>query len=152
MEYYREQGYKNRKQVKWFSRDRRVGASDKAAQGLAGCILRLQRKFALCMERCSESWGRKQKFIFLAAISITFMTMSIVAIVTPFNRKYTIEKPSVTVTTRKEQVEIMPRITEEEFRSVQEFKSKLDSVMIQNRPGLMDSISMVEELYHSNLK
>ncbi len=138
--------------MKWFRGDKQVKIADKAAQGVAGAILKLQRKFAVSMERYSSSWRRKQQIIFLAAVSIAFITMSITVLVTPFNRKYKIEKPAMIITSKKETVEIMPRITEEEFQRVQEYILKLDSVTIQQRPGLMDSLRMVKELYHSNLK
>jgi hypothetical protein len=48
------------------------------------------------------------------------------------------------------------RITEDEIKRVHAFKESLDSItkkkLLIQRPGLMDSLDMVEQLYYSQKK
>lgn len=135
--------------MKLFNRNTGEAFADKAAQGVAGGILKMQRGFSERMSKWSVSWKRKGQIIFLAVVSCVFVSLSVVAIVRPFTTSYTTERPAPIKVVRPAAVDASPRITDEEFQRIQQFKSRLDSAIIQQRPGLMDSIRMVEELYYS---
>ena len=125
---------------------------EKAAGKVAGGILRLQRSFASMMHKISASWNRKHKTIFLALVSILFIYFSIDAIRKPFQLKGNANKTGVMVTPKIIPVEDLPTVTAEEFRKIQELKKNLDSNIIRQRPGLMDSIALVEGLFYSQQK
>jgi len=125
---------------------------EKAAGKVAGGILKLQRSFASVMHKVSASWKKQHKVIFLALISILFLYFSIDAIRKPFQLKGNAKKTGVMVTPKMMPVEDMPTVTTEEFRKIQELKKTLDSNIIRQRPGLMDSIALVEGLFYSQQK
>jgi hypothetical protein len=138
--------------VKWFKRHNNNDVTDKAARGIAGGILKLQNAFASYSRRYSATWGKKQQLLFLAAVSVLFSVLSVVAIVSPFSKEEKVKKPVVIKLPATIATDVEPRITKEEFERIQQFKRSLDSNTIKGRPGLMDSIHMVEVLYYSNLK
>ena len=125
---------------------------EKAAGKVAGGILKLQRSFASVMHKISASWNRKHKTIFLALVSILFIYFSIDAIRKPFQLKGNSKKTGVMVTPKMIPVEDMSTVTTEEFRKLQELKNSIDSNIIRQRPGLMDSIALVEGLFYSQQK
>jgi len=135
--------------MKWFRHKSSAAMADKAAAGVAGSILKLQRRFAKFMESISGSWQRRQKIFFLAAVSLVFISFSIAAIISPFSGRR-MSMPAVIETPLNiSSGELTPRITEEEFQRIQRFKASLDSTTLKQRPELMDSLRMVEDLYYS---
>ena len=125
---------------------------EKAAGKVAGGILKMQRSFASGMHKVSASWKKQHKVIFLALVSILFMYFSIDAIRKPFQLEGNAKKTGVMVTPKMIPVEDMPTVTEDEFIQIQELKKNLDSNIIRQRPGLMDSIALVEGLFYSQQK
>lgn len=125
---------------------------EKAAGKVAGVILKLQRSFASVMHKVSASWKKQHQLIFLALVCIPFIYFSIEAIRKPFQLKGNEKKTGVMVTPKMIPVEDMPTVTKEEFRKIQELKKSLDSNIVRQRPGLMDSIALVEGLFYSQQK
>jgi len=135
--------------MKLFKRNKSDAIGDKAAHGIAGGILSIQRSFSENMRRWSGSWNRKGQVIFLVTVCGVFVTLSVLAIVQPFTKRATATRPAVIKVVHPVPAVFAPRITEEEFQRIQQFKAKLDSSIIKSRPGLMDSIRMVEDLYNT---
>jgi len=125
---------------------------EKAAGKVARVILKMQRSFASGMDRVSASWKKRHQVTFLTLVSILFIYFSIDAIRKPFQLKGNAKKTGVMVTPKMIPVEDMPTVTAEEFRKIQELKKSLDSNIIRQRPGLMDSIALVEGLFYSQQK
>ena len=132
--------------------------ADKAAARIANFILTIQKKFADVMGKKARLWKTKQKWIFLYLVCLVFGGLSAVAIVKPFNNKSQniLSKPAAIKTPRMLPTENSARITEDEIKSVHAFKASLDSIakkkLLEQRPGLMDSLEMVEQLYYSQKK
>ena len=142
--------------------------TDKAAGWVANGILKVQQKFANALEKISASWKTKQQWIFLYMVCLVFGGLSLVAIIKPFNKKSQniLSKPAAIKTPRmipdKNQNSVT--ITNDEIRQVHVFKHSLDSLskteegkikvknFLTHRPGLMDSLAMVEQLYYSQKK
>jgi hypothetical protein len=107
-------------------------------------------------------WKIKQQWIFLYMVCLIFGSLSVVAIIQPFNNKNTFEKPAAI-----HQPKLLPAqeekifITDNEITRVHAFKQKLDSLtktkegklkidaFFNQRPGLFDSLEKVEQLYYS---
>ena len=143
--------------------------SDKAAGLIAGGILKVQKKFANVLGQISASWKTKQQLIFLYLVCIVLGGLSVVAIIKPFNKNApnSLNKPSAIKTPRNiysNEDQHSVRITENEIRQVHVFKHTLDSLsktddgkikvnkLLNKRPGLIDSLEMVEQLYYSQKK
>ncbi|MBL0132890.1 MAG: hypothetical protein IPP79_02185 [Chitinophagaceae bacterium] len=128
--------------------------TEKAANGIAKGILKSQNGFANYMQSLSKNWKGKQQWIFLYLVCLIFGGLSIVAIVNPFRAKDTnsslIPKP-IAVPKSIHQQRNGFAITENEFQQVQEYKAKHPNLQ-QERPGLFDSLSLIEEVYYSQKK
>ena len=142
--------------------------NDKAANAIANGILKLQQVFVNGMKRWTGKWEQKQQRIFLVMVCAVFGGLSCYYAVKPFTEKVTVIdaiKPQVIISTRqayKKRGKVT--ITIEEFKQVQVFKlqlvnlqktpvgkKKVDS-LLQQRPGLMDSLQWVEQIYYSQQK
>ena len=128
--------------------------TDKAANGIAKGILKTQSVFEKYMRSLSKNWKNKQQWIFLYLVCLVFGGLSIVAIVNPFRVKDTnsslIPKP-IAVPKSIHQQRNGFAITESEFQQVQDYKAKYPNLQ-KERPGLFDSLSLIEEVYHSQKK
>ena len=128
--------------------------TDKAANGIAKGILRTQSGFERYMRSLSQNWKGKQQWIFLYLVCLVFGGLSIVAIVNPFRAKDTnsslIPKP-IAVPKSIHQQRNGFAITENEFQQVQDYKAKHPNLQTE-RPGLFDSLSLIEEVYYSQKK
>jgi hypothetical protein len=146
--------------MRLFKKNIAPGAGDKAAGWIANIILRAQRKFANVLEKKSLTWKTKQQWIFLYMVCLVFGGLSVVAIIKPFDKKASniLSKPAAIKTPRMipDDNQISPRITDDEIKRVHDFKQSLDSTtkkkLLIQRPGLMDSLDMVEQLYYSQKK
>lgn len=142
--------------------------SDKAAGWIANRILKTQNKFANLLGNISSTWKTKQQWIFLYMVWLVFGGLSTISVINAFNQKSKniLGKPATIKTPRNISAkETHPiRITDNEIRHVHVFKRTLDSLsktpegkikvnkLLNRRPGLMDSLEMVEELYYSQKK
>ena len=128
--------------------------TDKAANGIANGILKSQNGFARYMFSVTKNWKQKQQWIFLYLVCLFFGGLSIVAIVNPFKTK---EQDKAIIP----KFIFMPKsihqlnnefvITENEFQQVQEYKRKYPNLQ-KERPGLFDSLSLIEQVYYSQKK
>jgi hypothetical protein len=127
---------------------------DKAASGIANSILKSQRWFASNLERLTKKWKQKQQWIFLYVVCLLFGGLSIAAVVNAFkvsaDSKVIIPK-SIAVPKNIYQGDNPFLITEKEFQQVQEYKRKHPS-LIKERPGLWDSLTLIEQSYYSQKK
>ena len=131
-----------------------VNISDKAATGIANGILKSQRWFANALESLTHKWKQKQQWIFLYTVCFLFGGLSIAAIVHSFraseNAKALMPKSiSVPKNIYKEGKAFL--ITENEFQKVQEYK-RIHPSLIKERPGLFDSLVLIEQSYYSQKK
>ena len=128
--------------------------TDKAAGGIAKGILKSQNGFAKYMQSLSKNWKGKQQWIFLYFVCLIFGGLSIVAIVHPFRVKDTnssLIPKSIAVPKSIHRQRNGFAITESEFQQVQEYKAKHPTLQ-KERPGLFDSLSLIEEVYYSQKK
>ena len=128
--------------------------TDKAANGIAKGILKTQSGFEKYMRSLSKNWKGKQQWIFLYFVCLIFGGLSIVAIVHPFRVKDTnssLIPKSIAVPKSIHQQRNGFAITENEFQQVQEYKAKHPNLQ-KERPGLFDSLSLIEEVYDSQKK
>jgi hypothetical protein len=137
-----------------------LAAGDKAAGWIANGILKVQNRFANVLGKMSATWKTKQQLIFIFLITIVLGGLSVMAIIKPFNKKAqnnlskpaAIKIPMMLTDENDNQV----RITYDEIKKIQVFKQSLDSAkrkkLLMQRPGLMDSLEMVEQLYYSQKK
>jgi hypothetical protein len=128
--------------------------TDKAASGIAKGILKSQNGFANYMQSLSKNWMSKQQWIFLYLVCLIFGGLSIIAIVDPFRVKDTnssLIPKSIAVPKSIHQKRNGFAITENEFQQVQEYKTKHPNLQ-KERPGLFDSLSLIEEVYYSQKK
>ena len=141
--------------MKLFKRNEgQVNIPDKAATGIANGILKSQRWFANTLESLTNKWKQKQQWIFLYTVCFLFGGLSIAAIVNSFkvpgNSKALMPKSiSVPKNIYKEGKAFL--ITENEFQKVQEYKRTHPS-LIKERPGLFDSLVLIEQSYYSQKK
>ena len=131
-----------------------VSIPDKAATGIANGILKSQRWFANTLESITNKWKQKQQWIFLYTVCFLFGGLSIAAIVNSFkvpeNSKALMPKSiSVPKNIYKEGKAFL--ITENEFQKVQEYK-RTHPNLIKERPGLFDSLVLIEQSYYSQKK
>ena len=141
--------------MKLFKRkEGQVNIPDKAANGIANDMLKSQRWFANTLESLTNKWKQKQQWIFLYTVCFLFGGLSIAAIVNSFkvpeNSKALMPKSiSVPKNIYKEDKPFI--ITENEFQKVQEYK-RTHPNLIKERPGLFDSLILIEQSYYSQKK
>lgn len=127
---------------------------DKAATGIANGILKSQRWFASNLERLTKKWKQKQQWIFLYLVCLLFGGLSIIAVVNAFKvsaTSKTIIPKSIAVPKNIYLDNNSFLITENEFKQVQEYKKQHPNLLIE-RPGLWDSLTLIEQSYYSQKK
>lgn len=138
--------------MKLFKRKKgQVNIQDKAATGIANGILETQRWFASNLKNLTNKWKQKQQWIFLYAVCLVFGGLSIAAMVNSFkmgaNSNTLMTKP-ISVPKNIFKGDQAYLITEDEFQQVQEYKRKHPN-LIMERPGLFDSLLLIEQSYYS---
>ena len=127
---------------------------DKAATGIANGILETQRWFASKLKNLTNKWKQKQQWIFLYAVCLLFGGLSIAAIVNSFkvpeNTKALMPK-SISVPKNIYEEDKASIITENEFQKVQKCK-RTHPNLLKERPGLFDSLTLIEQTYYSQKK
>ena len=141
--------------MKLFKRNKsQVNIQDNAATGIANCILKSQRWFASNLENLTNKWKQKQQWIFLYAVSLVFGGLSIAAMVNFFKtgaNSNRLMPKSITVPKNVYKEDEAFIITENEFQKVQEYK-RTHPNLIKERPGLFDSLVLIEQSYYSQKK
>jgi len=127
---------------------------DKAATCIANGILGSQRWFANTLESMTNKWKQTQQWIFLYAVCFFFGGLSIGAIVNSFkapeSAKTLIPKSiSIAKNIYKEHETFL--ITENEFQKVQKYIRSHPN-LLDEKPGLFDSLLLIEQTYYSQKK
>ncbi len=127
---------------------------DRAAKSIATGILEMQNRFAGMLKRMTKKWGQKHQWIFLYSVCVVFGTLSILAIIQPFKTREAskviiIKSIVVPKSIYKENKAF--RITRKELEQVRAYKAKHPNLN-KTRPGLYDSLSLIEESYYSQQK
>lgn len=143
-----------------------MNVKNTAAQKIAETILLVQKKFADAMYSITKKWKAKQQLIFLYMLCLVLGGLSVIAIIKPFNdKKNFLEKPaSIRLPKLIRPNEDQGVITDKEITKIHLFKQRMDSLnktksgklkteqLFKRRPGLFDSLEMVEQLYYSQKK
>lgn len=127
---------------------------DKAATSIANGILKSQRWFANNLERFTKKWKQKQQWIFLYAICLLFGGLSTTAIINSFKvseKTKAIIPKSISIPKNIYNKDNAYIITENEFKKVQEYKQTHPN-LFKERPGLFDSLALIEQTYYSQKK
>lgn len=133
--------------------------------------LRLQYKCANWLECKTAHFSRLNWIVILLCFIVFTTTCSIYLIVNSFsgntNRNITvtpITKPTNLVTTKEKPVELKSIISKTEFEKIKGFRKYMDSLgrspegkktydsIVSDRPGLLDSLTILENYYYSHLK
>lgn len=134
--------------------DKRHELSDKAAKGIANGIIKSQNAFAKYMYSITKNWNQKQQWIFLYLVCLCFGGLSIWALSNSFLNKQSnkvIIPKSISVPKNIHQQSNVFMITEKEFQKVQEYKRTFPNLE-KEKPGLFDSLTLVEQTYYSQKK
>ena len=146
-------------------------AQDRIAKNVVGKLLRLQQRWAAFMEHYTERLSVKWKLIVLFFFCLCSGGLSILFIARSLMNNHT---TSFHVTQGKipqhigksgdEKTKAITIVTKEEYDKMQHFRKYMDSlarspsgkklydVILINRPGLMDSIILIENIYQTQNK
>ena len=130
------------------------GVTETAARGIANGILKLQNLFANYMGKWAGNWQRKQQWVFFYITCLVFGGLSILAIVKPFKsavKNVAIKPQNIVVPMRDGQIAVPLAITEKELQAVKAYKQHHPK-LIKERPGLYDSLNLIEQQYYSQQK
>lgn len=128
--------------------------SDKAATGIANGIIKMQSKFAVLMSGFAGSWKRKQQWIFLYIVCLLFGGMSVIAIVQPFKtiqQSLSLKPQSISMPKNIQKENKAFLITDKEIQAVRAYKQTHPN-LLRERPGLYDSLGLIEQMYYSQQK
>lgn len=134
--------------------------ADKAAEKIAGAGIHLQSKFASTMNQQFGllSPGRLKIYLIFFCIgwgglSIYFISAAVLGNdrAQPVYKVDAIKRPHVIEPTAKEM--LVPMVNEATYEQIQAFKhSDLYDSTLRSRPGLADSILLLEQIYQSQHK
>lgn len=149
----------------WFKREKDVEsdiAKERFARSAANKVLAFQRRWADYMREKSERLPLKSRkavlLISIIACSL-YCSISIYDAVTGGHLKMDLGRIKEVPLIKDDRAEREPKITDREFMGIQRFKVWLDSLsttqagrayadrLLIQRPGLLDSIKAVEEIY-----
>ncbi|MFV8324289.1 hypothetical protein [Flavobacterium sp. ZS1P14] len=133
--------------------------------------LRLQYKCAQWLERKTAHLSRKSWIIILFCFTVFTGGCSIYLIVNSFSGNTTksiavtpITRPTNVVAFEEKSIQLNVAISKTEFEKIVRFRRYMDSLgrsptgkklydsILHYRPGLLDSITIVEQYYHSQFK
>lgn len=159
---------RNRKNAKE-SKESKV--QDRVAKGIAGFLLSMQSRFAFFMDGRINKLSNQSKQICLVVFCLVFGGFSIYAFVGAFRNSESSAKrlkpdqvavPKYYDRTDSEINEAS--VSERDIMRINRFKKYMDSLkrsatgkqvydsILRTRPGLMDSIQVIEQLYYSQSK
>jgi hypothetical protein len=141
--------------------------SDKVAGKIAGAGLKIQKAFGNKMNKLFENMNQlklKRGLIVFTLLASSYSLYLVITAITkptlPNNFKVEqIDVPKHFDKTGDEIIEQDAMVDEETYTNIQQFKKYMDSLkfnstkqydsILISRPGLMDSVQMLEEIYHS---
>ena len=141
---------------------------DRVASRIAGILLSIQFRFAVFMGLKTSTMSTKAKWLWLLVFCLAFGGFSIYAFLGTFGQNQKAMKPSQ-LSIPKHYERIAPEVykqpvTEKDIERINGFKKYVDSMrlssngkiwydsILRTRPGLMDSIRTIEEIYCSQSK
>ncbi len=141
--------------------------SDKVAGKIAGAGIRVQRTFAEGMNKIFRNMNTKKLKVFLILFCICaggysiYLTVNAITGPEKQQKSFKVDQVDVPKHFNKTGDEIITKanVDEETFYKIQGFKKYMDSLkqnksnqydsILQARPGLMDSVQVLEEIYYS---
>ena len=144
---------------------------DKVAKGIAGFLLSIQNRFASFMSAITNNLNKKAKQVYLAIFCLVFGGLSLYAFIEAFQnseravnsiKPAQISMPKYYDRTGTETEGLT--VSDKEINRINRFKKYMDSLshsvkgrgvydsILKARPGLMDSIKIIEQLYYSQSK
>lgn len=140
--------------------------TDTAAQKGANIIISVQRKWASGMDKLTRHWTGPQKKIALVSFCLLLGAHSGIALYHAFNPK-PVKRTIIPVTRIKppaiqDNTTSTPNLNDPAYLRVKQIHAYLDSLkgssdgrakydsLIQQRPGLMDTIIMIENFYQTS--
>ncbi len=147
--------------------DNRSSMSDKVAGKMAGAGIRVQRTFAEGMNKIFRNMNAKKLKGFLILFCICaggysiYLTVNAITGPEEKQKSFKVDQVDVPKHFDKTGDEIMTEafVDEETFDKIQGFKKYMGSLkqnkskqydsILQARPGLMDSVQVLEEIYYS---
>lgn len=123
----------------------------KAVTAIANGILNSQNWFANRLEGLTKKWKQKQQWVFLLGVCFLFGGLSIAAVVNSFKQSVNskaIMPKSISIPRTIHNNTDPYLITEKEFQQAQNFKQQHPN-LIKERPGLFDSLTLIEQSYYS---
>lgn len=146
-------------------------AQDRIAKNVVGKLLRLQQRWAAFMERYTERLSVKWKLIVLfffclcsGGLSILFIARSLMNNQATSFHVTQGKMPQHIGKSGDEKNKAVTIVTKEEYNKIQHFRKYMDSlarspsgkklydIILTDRPGLMDSIILIENIYQSQNK
>lgn len=146
-------------------------AQDKMAKNVVEKLFRLQQRWAAFMARHTERLSVKWKVIVLFFFCLCFGGLSILFIARSLVNNNAVSFHVTQVKTPQhigkagdEKTKAISIVTKEEFEKIKRFRKYMDSLVrspsgkksydsiLINRPGLMDSIILIENIYQSQTK
>ena len=153
---------------KRFREANRHPLKDKVAKGIAGFFLSVQSGFADFMSSKTNRLSIKAKWFWLAVYCVAFSGFSIYVVIgTSGGNKKVLEPSPVSFPKYYDQtgIEIKePHVSEKVIQRINRFKKYMDRLhqsqegkrvydsILKTRPGIMDSIKAIEEIYYSQTK
>ena len=141
---------------------------DKVAKGIAGFFLSVQSRFSDFMSSKTNTLSIKEKWFWLAVYCVAFGGLSIYVFIGTFGGNKKVLEPSpVSFPKYYDQtgIEIKePHVSEKDIKRINGFRKHMDSLrlspagkitydsILKTRPGLMDSIRAIEQIYYSQSK
>jgi hypothetical protein len=140
---------------------------DRIATAIAGFLVSLQSCFAQAIGAKTNALSLKAKWLWLFFFCLLFGGFSIYVFVGAFRDRRNAVKPSqISVPKYYDRTEtrIEPLVSDRDIKRIYSFKKYMDSLrgpqegkivydsILKARPGLMDSIQAVEQLYYSQSK
>ena len=138
---------------------------------MAAWFLGRQRHCADMMQRKSERLSPTGKLVLLSLFCLSASSMSIYLVATSLSRKTNkvisvpaIKTPAYTARTGDENTRSPVLISRQEFLRIERFRRYMDSLsrnvsgrlvydsIVKRRPGLMDSLALIEHMYQSQTK
>lgn len=144
---------------------------DKMAKGIAGFLLSIQNRFAGFMDGSINKLTDRSKQVWLVVFCLAFGGFSIYSFVGAFresgNSGKRIKPDQVAVPKYYDRTNSNieePSVSERDMIRINRFKKYMDSLkksvngrqaydsILKTRPGLMDSIQVIEQIYYSQSK
>lgn len=146
-------------------------AQEKLAKSIVSAFIRFQQRWADVMQQHTERLSRNAKLIILSLFCLTAGSISIyfIASSTTSHRAssftvFHLKKPPYALKSGDENAKALAIITKNEYKKITRFRFYMDSLarsptgkqlyvsIISQRPGLMDSILLVENIYQTQNK